>query len=545
MAEKEYTVVAPDGKEITLIGPVGASKEEVIAQAQKLYNPQAEVSKAEPQKESAFQAFVRGLKSPVIPPNKTAVVGPALAGLTGETIKQIGGATELVAPQIGKSIVEVGKGINQGAGQNYPVATGAGQVGSYILPSMAAYKGLSAGQTALGLQPSMTAEIGKGILGSAGLNYLTTPNEEDRTKSAQIGGVVGGVAPVVAKGVEKTLSPVLKPAVEKLLNEGITLTPGQILGGTLRKYEEKATSIPVIGDVIQKTKEKGVEQFNKAAYKRAVEPIGGVVPEVTGRQGIESVKNQISNAYDDLLPKLTFIPDNGLSQNLATLDKTVRGLSKDKADEVANVVTSIIKDRMPENGMIDGNTFKVIETDLSKLAKKYAGASGSEGLVGDAYATALKAVRENLARSNPEYADQLKKVNTAFANYAIIRDAGSKGNTVEKFTPSQLAASVKKADQSAGKGNTATGKALMQDLTDAGQLILPNTLPDSGTAGRMMATSLKDWLIGTAATAPYALSGKVLANRPQTAKDLAKLIRENPEIANAMGIGLQRSNQGE
>ena len=39
MAEKEYTVVAPDGKEITLIGPEGASNEQVIAQAQKLYKP--------------------------------------------------------------------------------------------------------------------------------------------------------------------------------------------------------------------------------------------------------------------------------------------------------------------------------------------------------------------------------------------------------------------------------------------------------------------------------------------------------------------------
>ena len=37
MAEKEYTVVAPDGKEITLIGPVGASQDEIIAQAQRLY----------------------------------------------------------------------------------------------------------------------------------------------------------------------------------------------------------------------------------------------------------------------------------------------------------------------------------------------------------------------------------------------------------------------------------------------------------------------------------------------------------------------------
>jgi hypothetical protein len=40
MAEKEYTVVAPDGQEITLIGPEGASQQDVIAQAQKLYKPQ-------------------------------------------------------------------------------------------------------------------------------------------------------------------------------------------------------------------------------------------------------------------------------------------------------------------------------------------------------------------------------------------------------------------------------------------------------------------------------------------------------------------------
>jgi len=36
----EYTVVAPDGKEITLEGPSGASQSDIIAQAQKLYQPQ-------------------------------------------------------------------------------------------------------------------------------------------------------------------------------------------------------------------------------------------------------------------------------------------------------------------------------------------------------------------------------------------------------------------------------------------------------------------------------------------------------------------------
>ena len=147
---------------------------------------------------------------------------------------------------------------------------------------------------------------------------------------------------------------------------------------------------------------------------------------------------------------------------------------------------------------------------------------------------ALKAVRENLARSNPDYAQQLSNINKAFANYAIIREAGSKANTAEKFTPAQLAAAVKKSDQSAGKGATATGKAMMQDLTDAGVLVLPNTLPDSGTAVRMMAANMKDWLLGTAATIPYALGGKAITSRPEGAKEIAKLIRENPSIANSL-----------
>lgn len=37
----QYIVTAPDGKEITLEGPSGASQADVIAQAQKLYNPQS------------------------------------------------------------------------------------------------------------------------------------------------------------------------------------------------------------------------------------------------------------------------------------------------------------------------------------------------------------------------------------------------------------------------------------------------------------------------------------------------------------------------
>ena len=69
MAEKEYTVVAPDGKEITLIGPVGASQEEVIAQAQKLYKPQEQQSSMADKVKALYEvptALVRGAVDPIL-----------------------------------------------------------------------------------------------------------------------------------------------------------------------------------------------------------------------------------------------------------------------------------------------------------------------------------------------------------------------------------------------------------------------------------------------------------------------------------------------
>jgi hypothetical protein len=126
-------------------------------------------------------------------------------------------------------------------------------------------------------------------------------------------------------------------------------------------------------------------------------------------------------------------------------------------------------------------------------------------------------------------------------------------NTQEMITPSQLAAAVKAADESAGKGNTATGKALMQDLSDAGVQVLPAKISDSGTAGRSALvnmllgaggaaggasayqayptiTTIGAGLAGAAATPylPYARNvvTAAVAKRPESAKKLAEAIRE-------------------
>jgi len=230
-------------------------------------------------------------------------------------------------------------------------------------------------------------------------------------------------------------------------------------------------------------------------------------------------------------------------------------LSKPETKMVADNVKSVIQKHMDtsKNGLISGDSYKAIETDIGDLASNYAGATGTDAMVGKAYKQALGQVRDALSRSNPDYAEELGNINKAFANFSRIRRAGSMANTQEMITPSQLANAVKAADESAGKGATATGKALMQDLSDAGVQVLPSKIPDSGTAGR---SALVNMLLGAggaaggssayqafptvtavgaglagAAAAPYLPGARQLATtligkRPEAAKKLADAIRE-------------------
>jgi hypothetical protein len=362
---------------------------------------------------------------------------------------------------------------------------------------------------------------------------------------------VGGTA--IGRGVANVIAPKLNEAAQKLIGEGVNLTPGQMMGGALRRIEDKLTSVPLLGDVINYSRTKGIEEFNKAAFKRALDPIGGVVPKETGRAGVEAVKTQISDAYNKLLPKMSFVPDQALMKGIKNLPNSVTGLPKTEGKAVVDNIQEIIKKHTPNSGAITGKSYQAIEQDIKKLASAFKGGRGTDAFVYDAYDNALGQVRQGLARSNPQYAQELGDINTAFANFSRIRRAGSMANTQDMITPAQLASAVKAADESAGKGATATGKALMQDLTDAGVQVLPSKIPDSGTAGR---SALVNMLLGAggavggssayqafptvtavgaglagATALPY-LPGvrnaltTVVGKRPESAKKLADAIRE-------------------
>ena len=105
MAEKEYTVVAPDGKEITLIGPVGASQEDVIAQAKKLYNAQPKQKLGSNIINTDVPTLVSQTPQPEVKPEPKRTMADKVKALYEVPATMVTGA---VAPFLG-----VGKGIVQ------------------------------------------------------------------------------------------------------------------------------------------------------------------------------------------------------------------------------------------------------------------------------------------------------------------------------------------------------------------------------------------------------------------------------------------------
>lgn len=366
---------------------------------------------------------------------------------------------------------------------------------------------------------------------------------------AVVNGIVGAASAPAGAALSRVISPNTSPEVRALMSEGVTPTPGQILGGGWARTEDKLTSVPIIGDMIKNSQRRAVEDFNRAAYNRALDPIGSQSQAKIGRAGVEEVKDKLGAAYDALLPKLNFRADAQFSQEVGNLTTAIN--NGNVPPVVAKQFESILKNdvfsRMTKGGTMDGQSFKDLESVLTQKIKAY-GASPDPAHkdISAALSEVLKSARGNLERANPQYAGELGKINEGYANYVRVRQAAAGvGASEGVFTPAQLQSVVKALDKSAGKGNFATGNALMQDLSEGGKTVLGGGYPNSGTPGRAMMAAvpaaagaaymnpLVAALVGaggTMAAVPYTqigqrLAAALLARRPAEAATVANAVR--------------------
>ena len=480
-------------------------------------------------------------------------------------LKQIGAESEIgnfIAPEWAKStrqdVQQSEQAYQQARGENgVDWARIGGQVINPINLAVSAATKVPPGVSLLG-------RTGMGAVGGAGMGALSPVyGDSSRSEQTLVGGAGGAIAAPITGAIARVVSPKVDPKLDLLRKEGVTPTVGQSFGGAVKAAEDKAMSLPILGDAITSARQSGLKQFQVAAYNRALSPIGQKASGKIGFDGMHEVHSKLSQAYDDVLPKLSFKPDQKFTTDESQLRNLVSQLDPADSRLFDNIVGRV-KNMATPQGNMSGETFKRAESELGNEIKSLASdTSYGKQKVMEALQQYRNLMREGLSRSNPMYSKRLANINEGWANYAILRQAASGVQAAKNegmFTPAQLAAGVqtsaKRAGKAVGQGKLSEGNALMQDLTNAGQQVLPSQYPDSGTAGRLVQGALLGgaaagqvpFTLGTlgglsAASLPYMPfvrkgTDALLNARPAGAGLLADIIRTHPStIAPAMIYG--------
>ena len=274
----------------------------------------------------------------------------------------------------------------------------------------------------------------------------------------------------------------------RLSQEGVELTPGQMMGGMGQRIEDGMTSIPVVGDAIRSAKVRGLETFDRAAINRSLAPIGQALPDNVnvGRDGVSFAQRAVSDAYDSALSGVAVGADDDLAKELVSILERP-GLEGQAADEVRSIMAKILG--VLDEGPVDGATFKMLDADVGAAARAARNASTnmpSMAMAAQALDDIGSALDGVLGRASPQALSGKLAADEAFANlWRVERAAGGVGAREGVFSAPQLASAVRAGD-TGRKARFARGEALMQDLSDAGAAVLPSTVPDSGTPLRSL-----------------------------------------------------------
>lgn len=424
-----------------------------------------------------------------------------------------------------------------------PVGAIAGNIATMVLPGTTMTK--IPALAGIGSAIANPATLGKAA--AVGAGYLgLQPTEEQGMKGIQQRGIeaLKGAAGAtlgygVAKGAGRLLNPSVSPEVTMMQKAGITPTPGQIIGGAAKKAEEAARSVPILGDMITRAQRKGIEQFNRAAINRALNPVGkSIAPNApVGYGAVDDAYKAISQSYDDLLPKLKINADPQFVNDLNSLKTMAQNLNPAQAQQFNNIVKNELEGKFTSSGLMSGETMKHVESKLGQLARNYSrDVDYDKQLLGDALQEAQSIVRKMVERNNPQYAGKLAKVNSAYANLLRVENAAARQGAKEGiFTPSQLEAATRALDTSLRKRVSSHGKALMQDLATAGDTVLSQRLPNSGTVDRALygVGGLASGVINPAI--PVGLIGGGALYTQPAQNTLAALLTKRPELLKQTG----------
>jgi len=330
------------------------------------------------------------------------------------------------------------------------------------------------------------------------------------------GGTVGVVGGGLTAGLGQRYMPTLQKGAESMLGRGYPLTAGQAYGGKIGSIEQKI-STPFLQESIQEARRRPQQMFVRETIDEAMKPLGIKVPEgFTGETAVDFAEDAIGEAYDAVVPKAKF---NAIKPN-AKIEEILNKAVSDKVFDATDLKAFRKKlnesyFRFMRNPDAGGEAFKTAESKLSGQIK-------SSIIKGDetelrVFREIQEAIRDEFAKQNPDLPD-LQAANKAYRNMRpIVKLSDARVSSGGEFTPAALVRA-----ETRGRPRTSPEVIRAREARD----ILGQTVPDSGTAGRIALGEMSPFtaytpkrLMGLAGT----LAGSALYEFPKLGRGAAKL----------------------
>lgn len=315
----------------------------------------------------------------------------------------------------------------------------------------------------------------------------------------------------------------LTDEARQLLDAGVPMSVGRQTG--FGRAEDILSSLPFANEAVRNRQIDSFVGFDEAAFRQAASPAerlsNPIAPNVqgVGRQALKDLRKVEKEAYDRALAGVNAPVDGGFTQDFAGVVSAVQGLPDDYRRAAEAVMRTRVANAV-KGGVLSGKAYQQAIRGIRSAKSKASqvGVSGNE----DQYIAALEKAEDALTGiiqrgAGQSNIDDLALANQIYSNRKILENAsldrakvGSRSGEVEVFTPSQLIESARVAERRYG-----TGEDLLQ-FGQAGQRVLPSTVPNSATFDRAIAAGV----LASAAGAGGAF-GYDQAQGAQSAQDAA------------------------
>jgi len=342
--------------------------------------------------------------------------------------------------------------------------------------------------------------------------YGAGEDNDNRVGGAAMGAAFGAGGGMfgrgLARGAGNAVRGVTDETVKYLTNQEIPLTVGQVLGGFAKKFENSFSSV---NPQIAARYTEGMQGFNKAGFKQGLDPINATVPDI-GAEGVGAAKKAVGGFYQNTLDPLAFQVDPQFGSDYTNTALRAGELPRTMARNANDTLRMRVQDNIGPDGTMTGNDFQQSLRGLRQDAASFRSDPYGADFGGVAQ-QGQDALRGLVQRQAPGSLVDFDAANLANRNVSVLKDAvnrarnGTRTGETDLFAPSQLSDAAAANAKRFG-GTEGTPDQPFYQLTRAGQKVLPNTIPDSGTAPRMLYalgahSALNSMMAGAGAGAGY------------------------------------------